>query len=115
MNAIISDYFMGFPSAVTVCDTEGTIVYMNLKARHTFSPGGGFPLEGKSLFDCHKPESVAKIREIMRTGLPNSYTIEKAGKRKLIHQSPWYDGESIMGLIEISIELPEVLPHFVRS
>ena len=37
--------------AVTVCDTEGVILYMNEKARATFAQHGD--LIGRNLFDCH--------------------------------------------------------------
>jgi hypothetical protein len=99
------------PFAVTVCDAEGTIVYMNNKSKATFSG----ELIGTSLYDCHNENSAAKIREIMATGIPNSYTIEKKGIKKLIHQSPWYDEGKPSGLIEISIEIPFELPHFKRD
>jgi transcriptional regulator with PAS, ATPase and Fis domain len=101
------------PFAVTVCDTDGMIVYMNQKSKATFTGAG--ELIGKSLYDCHNENSAAKIREIMATGIPNSYTIEKRGLKKLIHQSPWYEQGKLSGLIEISIVIPDELPHFVRD
>lgn len=99
------------PFAATVCDTNGTIIYMNHKSRSTFSGD----LIGKSLFDCHNPKSADKIREIMLTGIPNSYTIEKRGIKKLIHQSPWFEEGKMAGLIEISIEIPFEMSHFKRD
>jgi DUF438 domain-containing protein len=107
------DIFKELPFAVTVCDTDGIIVYMNDKSKATFTGAG--ELIGKSLYDCHNENSAAMIREIMATGLPNSYTIEKKGIKKLIHQSPWYENGKISGLIEISIVIPFELPHFKRD
>ena len=66
--------------AVTVCDTKGIILYMNEKACRTFAKHGD--LIGKNLFDCHNPQSQAKIRELLETGEVNAYTIEKNGVRK---------------------------------
>ena len=63
--------------AVTVCDTKGVILYMNEKACRTFAKHGD--LIGKNLFDCHNPQSQAKIRELLETGGVNAYTIEKNG------------------------------------
>ena len=40
----------GMDCAVTVCDTGGTILYMNDKARTTFARHGD--MVGKNLFDC---------------------------------------------------------------
>ena len=42
----------GMDCAVTVCDTGGTILYMNDKARTTFARHGD--MVGKNLFDCHR-------------------------------------------------------------
>lgn len=61
--------------AVTVCDTKGIILYMNEKACRTFAKHGD--LIGKNLFDCHNPQSQAKIRELLETGGVNAYTIEE--------------------------------------
>ncbi len=44
------------------------------------------------------------------------YTREKAGKKKLIYQTPWFDTEgAAAGIVECSMELPEEIPHFVRD
>ena len=59
--------------AVTVCDSDGIILYMNKKSRETFSSHGN--LIGKNLFECHSEPSQAKIRHMLATGECNSYTI----------------------------------------
>ena len=41
--------------AVTVCDKEGVIIYMNDKAKETFASHGD--LVGKSLIPCHSERS----------------------------------------------------------
>ena len=109
------EWIKDFPAAITVCDTEGIILEMNAKACATFSEQGGTALIGKSLFDCHKPESVAAIREMLATGRNNVYTIEKNGVKKLIFQQPWRRDGKIAGLVEISLELPLQMAHHVRS
>jgi hypothetical protein len=45
----------------------------------------------------------------------NVYTIEKNGVKKLIFQSPWYKDGKYAGLVELSLEIPFELPHFVRT
>lgn len=109
------NYFDEYPSAVTVCNKQALIVFMNKKALSTFEKWGGKTLLGKSLYDCHNPNSCKIIQQILETGVPNTYTIEKNGIKKLIHQSPWYQNNKIAGLIEISIELPSEMPHFNRD
>ncbi len=112
---ITMNWFDEFPSAVTVCDTNGTIIYMNEKSSKTFSKDGGKSLIGKSLYDCHPETANVKIKELLSTGKSNSYTIEKNGIKKLIHQSPWYENNELKGLVEISIEIPFDMNHFVRK
>ncbi len=102
------------PLAITVMDTNGIIVEMNDRAKATFAKWGGEALIGKSLYDCHNPNSCETIRNLLQENRSNSYTIEKGGKKKLIHQTPWYRDGVIAGLVEISIELPAEMPHFVR-
>jgi len=46
---------------------------------------------------------------------PNVYTIDKAGVRKLIFQSPWTENGSFRGYVEISLRLPAEIPHFDRK
>jgi hypothetical protein len=54
------------------------------------------------------------IMSMLETGASNSYTIEKDGVKKLIHQTPWRVDGVVKGLVEFSIVLPPELPHFKR-
>lgn len=108
------DWTTQFPAAITVCDREGVILSMNDRAAETFSADGGRQLIGSSILDCHPEPARAKTAEMLRTGSGNVYTIEKRGMKKLIYQSPWYENGSYAGLVELSIEIPIELPHFVR-
>jgi transcriptional regulator with PAS, ATPase and Fis domain len=103
-----------FSVAITVCDTNGTILEMNKKSAASFAKDGGRQLIGKNLFDCHNMESVIKIKELMNDNKTNAYTIEKNGVHKLIYQSPWSVKGKLKGLVEFSIEIPADLPHYVR-
>ena len=97
--------------AITVCDTKGIILYMNEKACRTFAKHGD--LIGKNLFDCHNPQSQAKIRELLETGEVNAYTIEKNGVKKMIYQTAWKQDGVVGGLVEISMEIPGEMPHYM--
>ena len=77
----------GMNCAVTVCDTGGTILYMNDKARTTFARHGD--MIGKNLFDCHSERSRGIIQRLLADGGTNAYTIEKNGVRKMIYQTAW--------------------------
>ena len=109
------DWAKEFPGAVTVCDPHGIILYMNDKSAATFEGDGGRALIGQNLFNCHSAESNRKIDEIMGTCQPNIYTIEKKGVKKLIYQAPWYQDGEFAGLVEISLEIPFDMPHFLRG
>lgn len=110
-----TDWFKHLNCAVTICDRNATIIYMNQKAQKTFEKWGGDNLLGKSLFDCHNPRSKETIERLMNENLSNTYTIEKNGIKKLIYQTPWYSNGDVAGLIEFSIEVPFEMPHFVRN
>lgn len=108
------DFFEHANLAITISDTEGNILYMNDKSKATFENGKS--LIGSNLKDCHSPLSWEKIKTLIANNETNPYTIEKKGVKKLIYQTPWYnDQNKLMGLIELSLVIPTVMPHFVRS
>jgi len=104
-----------FPGAVTVCAEDGTILEMNDRAAETFKKHGGRALIGKNLLDCHSDASRDIIRGLLASHEKNVYTIEKKGVKKLIYQSPWFQDGEFRGLVELSLELPAELPHFIRD
>lgn len=103
-----------FPVAITVCNTEGTILEMNDRSAGIFAKDGGRELVGGNVLDCHPAPARSKLKKILDEQLINCYTIEKNGVRKLIYQAPWYEGEQYMGMVELAIELPGEIPHFIR-
>jgi transcriptional regulator with PAS, ATPase and Fis domain len=103
-----------FPGAVTVCDAEGIVLAVNAKARESYQSSGGAGLIGTNLLDCHPEPSRTKVKEMLRSGRPNVYTIEKNGAWKLIYQSPWYVAGNYRGLVQLAMEIPAETPHFER-
>ncbi|MBR1476059.1 MAG: PAS domain-containing protein [Muribaculaceae bacterium] len=99
--------------AITVCDNEGTIIYMNERSRLTFSKDGA-SMVGQNLFPCHQERSRQMIRHMMESDTTNCYTISKNGVRKMIFQSPWKVDGQVKGMVEISIVLPDEMPHYDR-
>jgi len=110
----IEQIFDHLPSALTISDLSGNIIYMNEKSQQTFAKWGGNSLIGKNLFDCHKDKSKQKMKEMLQNGEGNIYTIEKEGVKKLIYQMPWKQNDTTMGLIELSIVLPDNMKHLTR-
>jgi len=109
------DWVRGFPAAITVCDENGIIVAMNDRSAASFAKDGGRDLIGRNLLDCHPEPARSQVREMLSHQRANVYTIEKKGVKKLIYQSPWYQDGRFAGLVEIILELPSELPHFVRQ
>jgi hypothetical protein len=101
--------------SMTVCDADARIVFMNARAARTFAADGGSALIGSDLLACHPEPARGKLLANLEARRRNVYTIEKGGKRKLICQEPLFEGDRFAGLVEISLELPATMPHFVRD
>lgn len=99
--------------AITVCDTECKILYMNEMARQTFASHG--EMVGRNMLPCHSERSRQIIDRMLSEGISNSYTITKGGKRKMIYQTPWRKDGIIAGLVEISMIIPDDMPHYNRD
>jgi transcriptional regulator with PAS, ATPase and Fis domain len=109
------NWIEGLPVAVTVTAADGTIVAMNERSRETFANDGGGALIGQSVFACHPEPALTKTRQLYETQQANHYTIRKNGQKKIIHQLPWFEGGAFAGFVEISIPVPDELPHFDRD
>lgn len=104
----------GMACAVTAADKDGVIRYMNRRARETYKKHGN--LIGKSLYDCHGERAAGIIRRLLTEGGTNAYTIEKNGQHKVIYQTAVTDGDGrVEGIVEISMVVPEEMPHYVRG
>ena len=109
------EWIKEFPAAITVCDTEGIILEMNDKSAKTFEKDGGRKLIGSNMLHCHPVPARTKTERLLAAREKNVYTIEKNGVKKLIYQSPWYRNGEYAGFVELSLEIPSELPHFIRS
>ncbi|MBO5562153.1 MAG: PAS domain-containing protein [Bacteroidales bacterium] len=108
------DYFEKADVAVTVCAKDGTILDMNEKSRKTFLKPGREQLIGKNVLDCHPEPARSLLSDMLENPRTNVYTIEKEGLRKLIFQCPWYEGDEYAGFMELSMVVPEDIPHRIR-
>ena len=110
-----SEWVNELPIAITVCDKQSNIIYMNEKSMMTFSKDGGGNLIGQNLDNCHSISSQQKINQLLETESSNIYTIKKNNKKKMIIQMPWFLENKIMGPVELSVDLPENIPDFDRD
>lgn len=108
-------FFKEMDVAVTVCGADGEILEMNEKSRKTFLKPGREELIGKNVLDCHPEPARSKLADMLAHPRNNAYTIEKNGIRKLIFQTPWYEDGRFGGFIELSMEIPAEMPHYVRK
>jgi len=108
-------WFESLPCAITVCDAKYKILYMNDLSAEVTAEDGGRALIGTSLLDCHPPEARKKLRQVMASGKPNVYTIEKRGVKKMIYQCHWRKQGRPGGLVELAFVLPRRTPHHVRD
>jgi len=113
MNTI--DHSKNLPFAITLCNSDGIITYMNDRSLETFKEDGGEKLIGQNLFDCHSEKSKIQLKEMFKDEKENFYTIQKGGRKKMIYQFPVYSDEQFTGFGEISIVIPEEMPHFNRD
>jgi len=109
------DWMKEYPGAITVSDVNGKIIYMNERSAAVFANSGGLDLIGKHLLDYHPEPARTKLIELQEKRATNTYTIEKNGIKKLIHQAPWYREGEYMGFVELSIEIPLQMPHYIRG
>ncbi|MBK8128150.1 MAG: diguanylate cyclase [bacterium] len=103
------------PISITVCDNNGMILEMNEKSKATFAADGGGALIGTNVLDCHPEPSRSQLADMLVERTTNIYTIEKNGVKKLIYQMPWYENAEYRGYVELSLEIPFDMPHFVRA
>jgi PAS domain-containing protein len=104
-----------FPGAITVCDPAGIVLEMNAKACEAFAKNGGEKIVGTNLLECHPEPARTKLRQLLAKPRPNIYTIETNGVKKLIYQTPWHADGVYRGFVEVAVELPANMPHFVRQ
>ena len=102
---MILDFLKEINVAVTISDNEGNVVYQN-----DSSVGVNGDVRGKNMMGCHNERS-----HLLNDAATNVYTISKKGKKKLIYQTPWFENGEVKGLVELSIIIPEEMPHYDRG
>jgi transcriptional regulator with PAS, ATPase and Fis domain len=110
-----AEWIKEFPGAISVCDREGKIIALNDRACESFAQEGGAGLIGQNALDCHPEAARLKMQALLEKQVQNIYTIEKNGVKKLVYQTPWYQDGVFAGLVEMVLEIPLEMPHFIRQ
>ena len=109
------DWAEELPASITVSDAAGTIVEMNARAAQAYARFGGKKLVGTNMLDCHPEPARTKLKQLMESRRANVYTTERNGAKRLVFQAPWLKEGQYAGYVEIVIDLPQDMPHFVRK
>ena len=104
-----------FPASITVTDANGTIIEMNDASINSYAKDGGAALIGTNSIDCHKEPTLSKVKKLYAENGLNVYTITKNGKKKLVYQASYFVDGKFSGIVEMSLPLPEEMPHFDRD
>jgi transcriptional regulator with PAS, ATPase and Fis domain len=110
----IQPWFKELPISICVSDADGTILELNDLARQTYAPEGKEIIQ-TNMLDCHPEPARTKLVEMMQNEITNIYTIEKNGKKSIIIHVPWYSQGKYQGHVELSLAIPDQMPHFVRE
>jgi hypothetical protein len=108
-------WFQTFRGAIVVCDPDGVILEMNDAAIRSNAEDGGAKLIGTNLLACHPEPSLSKLKAFMAQREPNIYTVEKRGVKKLVYQTWWQQDGRDAGFLEVVLEIPFEMAHFVRA
>jgi hypothetical protein len=104
-----------FPAAITVTNEKGVITEMNDASITSYQKDGGEALIGTNSIDCHKEPSLSKVKKLYEDQALNVYTITKNGKKKMVYQSPYFVDGKFAGMVEMSLPIPDEIPHFNRD
>lgn len=111
----LQNWIKEFPGSVTVCDPAGVILEMNDQAAKSYESDGRRNLIGSNMLACHPEPARQTVKRMLASQERNVYSIEKDGVKKLIYQSPWYEDGRYAGFVELALEIPFDVPHFLRT
>lgn len=103
------------PAEVMVCDTAGIILEMNREAEGLFAEDGGSGLLGSSVLNCHPEPSRTKLAGMLEQQRSNAYFSTEDGQKRFFFQAPWFRDGNYAGFVELSFEVPDDIPHFLRG
>ena len=95
--------------------TGGLILEMNAGAEVLFAEDGGRGLLGTNVLGCHVQPTLAKLEGMLEKQITNSYFNTENGEKRFFFQSPWYQDGRYAGFVEISFDVPQIIPHFIRE
>ncbi len=92
-------------ASVVICNTEHEIIYINPAAVSSYAKRGGDKLIGRSLLECHNPESRVKIQQVVDWFAAEEshnlvYTYHNEKQNKDVYMVALRDGGRLIGYYE---------------
>jgi len=96
--------------AIVASDPDFNIIYMNNRAKKLFKEQYNKEnLVGTSMTECHKPETMEKIKKLFqefrnREKTSSYYVSDIPGGKETVVQVPFYNGDELAGVVEFNFE-----------
>lgn len=90
---------------IVICNLQHEIIYMNPAAVENYARRGGEKLIGRSLLDCHNPESAEKIKRVTDWFVSDEshnivYTFHNEKQNKDVYMVALRDNGKLIGYYE---------------
>ena len=106
----IANMFENLTVAIVASDANFKVIYANDKCKKMFKDMlNSENFVGDDLDDCHKPETMEKIKELYQEFRDKKkslgyYTEDGSEGRLTIVNAPFYDGDEFAGVVEFIFE-----------
>lgn len=92
-------------SSIVICNLKHEIIYMNPAAVSSYAKRGGDKLIGRSVLDCHNPESRDKIQQVVEWFAADEshnivYTFHNEKQNKDVYMVALRDEGNLIGYYE---------------
>jgi len=92
-------------SSIVICNLKHEIIYMNPAAVSSYAKRGGDKLIGRSVLDCHNPESREKIQHVVEWFAADEshnivYTFHNEKQNKDVYMVALRDDGELIGYYE---------------
>ena len=92
-------------SSIVICNLKHEIIYMNPAAISNYAKRGGDKLIGRSILDCHNPESRDKIQQVVEWFAADEshnivYTFHNEKQNKDVYMVALRDDGELIGYYE---------------
>lgn len=107
---IIAEAMDKLNMAVVACDANFNVTYANAKCKQVFKNLlNAENFVGANMEKCHKPETMAKLEKLFQEYKDHKrkldyYTMDVPDGKLTIVNVPYYDGDTLTGVVEFIFE-----------